>query len=117
MLADLEKVPTPKEKPNERNNQPQENKNQLLGLSELEKEIVKRCFVKNKIKKISLKNDELTIKNNNNEIEIISKEQLNNSVEYQLVKDSLQKSGNSELTSSELGLNIDNNSTNTDNSP
>ena len=81
-------------------------------------EWIKSYFQKYNIKKISFKNGELVItnNNNNNNNKIITKDQLTNNFEYQLIKNSLSSLGKNELTSQELGINSKNTSNNTDNS-
>ena len=88
-------------------------------INDTELENLKRIFKAHNIKKISFKNGELVIthnNNNNNNNKTITKDQLTNNSEYQLIKDSLSRFGKNELTSQELGINF-NASTNTNNFP
>jgi len=118
VLENLDREPNPSEKEEEklldRNN---EKKEDTSSLSDLELELIKTYFRKNKIKKITLKNGELIITHNNNNNEVITDDILVNNAEQQLIRDSLKRANKNELTSQELGLNLENVSTNTDNSP
>lgn len=116
VLTRLEQEPTPNEKEEEtllnENNEKEKNKNLLL---DLEKELIKSYFSKHKIRKIAFKDGSLVVTYNDNKI--ITDKQLTNNSEYWLLKNSLQKLNKNELSSQELGINSENVSTNTANSP